>query len=118
MNRYGAQAMSHWQQTNPQRYATIANPETFFAQLGAEAEAEIHQRATAIAGTDPAGENYLQKVGRLNMARFTAESEVMSETLLIPDPEDPEIDKQPANDLVSRGRAAMQQVMWEEDDDL
>ena len=41
----------------------------------------------------------------------------MSE-MLIPDPEDPEIDQQPATDLVSRGRAAMQQVMWEEDDDL
>ena len=57
MNRYGTQAMNHWQRTNPKRYATIQDPETFFTQLGAEAEAEIHQRATAIAGTDPAGEN-------------------------------------------------------------
>jgi hypothetical protein len=118
MNRYGVQAMSHWQEIDPDRYATIPDPETFFTALGTEVEQEIDELAMALAGKDRPGEDYLQKVGRLNMARFTAESDVLREMVLIPDPHQSEIDERPADDLVSRGRAAMQQVLWEEDQDL
>jgi hypothetical protein len=118
MNKYGAKAMRHWQQTDPERYQTIADKETFFTELGTVVEQEIQVRAAALAGPDRPGEAYLEKVGRLNMARFTAESEVLREMVLIADPQDPEVDERPADDVVSRGRAAMQQAMWEENQDL
>ena len=36
--------MSHWQKTDPDRYAEIPEPkETFFKELGEQAEREIQQ---------------------------------------------------------------------------
>ena len=35
----------------------------------------------SLAGDDPAGEGYLEKVGRLRMARLQAEEQVIRETL-------------------------------------
>lgn len=86
MNRYGRQAMQHWTQIDPERVAAIANPEAFFTQLGKEVMQQIDLRARALEGHDLPGESYLEKVGRLNMARFTAEGEVLREMVLIPSP--------------------------------
>jgi hypothetical protein len=114
MNKYGAQAMRHWQQTDPGRYAQIPDPEAFFTQLGKEAEQEIETLAAAIAGSDRPGESYLEKVGRLNEARFSAQSDVLRELVLIPDPEDPEIDERPATDPLTEASRAIQRLMDEE----
>jgi hypothetical protein len=88
MNKYGRLAMSHWQRTDPARYAEIPEPkETFFGQLGEHAELEIQELEDAIAGSDPPGEGYLEKVGRLNAARQAAEERVLAELILIPAPD-------------------------------
>ena len=34
MNQYGHQAMKHWQQWLPRRYAELENPKEFIANLG------------------------------------------------------------------------------------
>ena len=34
MNRYGRQAMRHWQEFDPTRYSAIEDPETFFFMRG------------------------------------------------------------------------------------
>ena len=70
MNKYGHMAMRHWQKTDPDRYRQIpeSDREALFSQLGERAESEIQQLQDAIAGPDPPGESYLEKVGRLNMA--------------------------------------------------
>src|SRR5664279_2374032 len=60
MNRYGTQAMRHWQQTDPDRYQQIPDPETFFTELGERVESEIQALATAIAGPDRPGETYME----------------------------------------------------------
>ncbi len=86
MNKYGRLAMSHWQKTDPDRYAAIPDKEAFFAELGERAEAEIQQLQDSLAGPDRPGESYLEKVGRLNMARQAAEEQVLRETVLIPEP--------------------------------
>ncbi|MGA2929205.1 MAG: TnpV protein [Solirubrobacteraceae bacterium] len=86
MNKYGRLAMSHWQKTDPDRYAQIPDPEAFFGELGERAEVEIQQLQDAIAGSDRPGEGYLEKVGRLNMARLSAEEQVLAESILIPGP--------------------------------
>ncbi len=114
MNRYGAQAMRHWQQTDPARYNAIPDPEAFFTALGAQVESEIQALAAAIAGPDRPGESYLEKVGRLNMARFNAESDILREMVLIPDPDDPEIDERPATDPLTESDRAIQRLMDEE----
>ena len=88
MNRYGVQAMRHWQQTDPQRFRAIEDPQEFFTTLGAEVEQEIETLAAAIAGPDRLGESYLEKVGRLNMAKFNAESDILRERVLIPEPDE------------------------------
>lgn len=119
MNRYGHQAMKHWQEFDPSRYAEIGDPEAFFTQLGEEVQAEIIQRSMVLAGPDRPGESYLQKVGRLNMARFTAESEVLRELVLIPDPEDEEEQEAPLDgwrgELAAKHRRERQQEQDELD---
>ena len=45
------------------------------------------QLSLALAGNDPPGEGYLEKIGRLNMARFNAESDLLrTMALLEPEP--------------------------------
>lgn len=83
MNKYGAQAQKHWQTYLPRRYSQLEDPGAFFTQLGEEIEEEVDAMQMAIAGTDPKGELYLQKVGRLNEARMSAESQVMQERALL-----------------------------------
>ncbi len=98
--------MRHWQQTDPARFQAIpeSEREAFFAQLGAQVESEIQTLADALTGPDRPGENYLEKVGRLNMARFNAESDILWEMVLIPDPDDAEIDERPATGPLPRDR--------------
>ena len=114
MNRYGTQAMRHWQQTDPARYDAIPNPEEFFTQLGEQVESEIQALADALAGPDRPGETYMEKVGRLNMARFNAESDILREMVLIGDPDDPEIDERPATDPLTEASRVIQRLMDEE----
>ena len=111
MNRYGTQAMRHWQQTDPARYQQIPDPETFFTELGEQVESEIQALADTLAGP---GETYMEKVGRLNMARFNAESDILREMVLIPDPDDPEIDERPETGLAAESDRAIQRLMDEE----
>jgi hypothetical protein len=80
MNRYGARAQEYWQTFLPQEYATIDDPETHFTELGERMGSEITSLALAIQGDDPADEGYLEKLGRLNMARLQAEEQVIRET--------------------------------------
>lgn len=97
MNQYGAMAQRHWQRWLPHRYSQIPDPESFFAELGEEVAARIGDLTLQLAGPDPAGESYLDKVGRLNMARQQAEEIVLREQVLLEpepgadlDPQDPE----------------------------
>jgi hypothetical protein len=85
MNQYAAQARRHWQNHLPEQYRQIQDPETYFSELGEAIARQVQDTARAIAGPDPEQETYLAKVGRLNMARLTAEDQVLRETL--PEPE-------------------------------
>jgi hypothetical protein len=88
MNRYGEIARQHWQQWLPKRYRALENPTQFFTNLGEEISTRIHEVSQALAGEDPPAEQYLQKLGRLNMARANAESQVLRELALL-EPEKP-----------------------------
>lgn len=86
MNRFGLMALEHWRTNLPRRFSTVQDPETYFRQVGELAQQRIEDLAADLAGDDPAGEGYLEKLGRLNMARLQAEETVVREDLL-PDPE-------------------------------
>ena len=98
MNSYGHRALSHWQQWRPNQLAEITDPETFFTRLGEQVAADISQLATDLAGQDIPGEGYLGKLGRLRMARFTAESQILRESVLLPPEEDEEEENPPPPD--------------------
>jgi len=107
--------MEHWARTDPARYATIEDPETFFADLGAQAESQIQELADSLAGRDHPGEEYLEKVGRLNVARLRAEEAVLSDLLWIPGPEE---DEEPASDFLKMLREIHKADLEDEDENL
>jgi hypothetical protein len=82
VNRYGQQARNHWQQTMPSRLRDLDDPDQFFTTMGEHLEAAIEQLARELAGPTPPQEPYLQRVQRLNTAKFQAESQVLREMLL------------------------------------
>jgi hypothetical protein len=112
MNRYGQLAKRHWQQVDPERYSTIPDPEDFFSTLGEEVENRVQELQDQLAGPDPPSESYLEKVGRLNMARLQAEEVVLSEMVLIPSRSEPEPEEE-GLDLVTDVRAAIDRARQE-----
>jgi hypothetical protein len=84
MNRYGRLAQAHWATWRPNELSQIPDPEGFFTRLGVDVERQVEELAAALAGDDPGGEDYLQKLGRLRMSRLTAESQVLREQVLLP----------------------------------
>ena len=96
MNDYGRLAMMHWRRWLPTRYATIQDPEVFFSTLGRQAENQVLDLAEQLEGPDLPGEGYLEKVGRLNMARMQAEELVLREVILLePEKADTDDDEDP-----------------------
>ena len=88
MNKYGRQAQDAWKEASPTRYSQIQDPEDFFTKLGEEAQEQVDGLLLKIAGPDPQGEGYLEKVGRLNAARNQAEEIVRYDLLSPPETED------------------------------
>jgi hypothetical protein len=100
MNRYGRLAQQHWAKWRPNQLSQIPDPETFFTDLGEEVETQIEALEIALAGDDPGGEDYLEKVGRLRAARMTAESQILREMVLLePEPGHPEAEDPQDRDL-------------------
>ena len=83
MNKYGAQARDHWVRVVPSRYAELPNPEEFFEILGEQVQGQVDDLSITIAGPDPAGESYLEKVGRLTMAQRQAEEIVLADLVWV-----------------------------------
>ena len=84
MNKYGKFAQETWKMTAPSQYALIPDPEEFFRNLGEEAMQRVGELQYELAGPDPKGESYLEKVGRLNASRMQAE-EIVRVEMLTPD---------------------------------
>lgn len=125
MNRYGAMAQRHWARWLPERYAAISDPDSYFSSLGEEAASRIADLAASLAGSDPPGEGYLVKVGRLNMARLQAEEAVLPELILLPpepgaeeDPDEPVTPAGPAEIpvIIDRGHPMWEQVNAEQEE--
>ncbi|MEX5274057.1 TnpV protein [Kocuria sp. CPCC 205235] len=81
MNTYGKFAQEAWRTTAPEEYALIPDPEAWFERLGEEATQRVGDLMMELAGPDPVGETYLEKVGRLNASKMQAEEIVRAEML-------------------------------------
>lgn len=84
MNRYASMAWRHWERHRPDALSRIPDPEAFFRDLGETVEEEITRLSLDLAGDDPPGETYLQKMGRLNMAQLQAREKVLNERVFLP----------------------------------
>ena len=108
MNKYGTMLKDQWTQADPEMVAGLEDPEAYFSQLGEQAAEQVADLSLNLAGPDKPGEEYLEKVGRLNMARRQAEEIVLAELqppsyLDADEPEEPE-------DLWERSQA--EQEAW------
>lgn len=88
MNQYATLARQHWQRYLPSRYAQIEDPTAFFTELGEQISDQINDLTATLAGDDPPGESYLDKVGRLNAAGQMAREQILAQ--MLPAPEDDE----------------------------
>lgn len=86
MNSYGKLALSMWQQLAPTALSQIEDPNQHFSELGEEALEQVTDLTLRLQGDDPAGETYMQKVGRIESAKLRAE-EIVRADLLVPPPE-------------------------------
>ncbi|MBX3193868.1 MAG: hypothetical protein KF727_02050 [Microbacteriaceae bacterium] len=87
MNQYGRQAMEHWRLHRPTAYRELTDPEAFFTRAGEEMLTQVDALTTQLAGPDLPGEDYLDKVARLNRARSEAEAITRTESGMFPEPE-------------------------------
>ncbi len=118
---YASRARSYYRDFLPGRYQQIPNPEHFFNDLGQRIEDQVQTAERQLAGPDSPGEGFLQKVGRLNMARLRAAELVMAqEVYSIP----PETEQETEPDEESAKTTAMvgllsnwQQAVWEMNDE-
>lgn len=95
MNKYGTMLKDQWAQADPEMVAGLEDPEAYFSQLGEQAAERVADLSLNLAGPDKPGEEFLEKVGRLNMARRQAEEIVLWELqppsyLDADEPEEPE----------------------------
>ena len=96
-NRYGRLARDHMERYLPSRYAQIDDPDRYFSDLGGEILGQIEEIEPTLAGEAPAGEQWLNKVGRMNMARLMAEEMVFAEMVFLTPEENLEGEAQPAD---------------------
>ena len=83
MNQYGTRAKQHWQKHLPERYQQLNDPDSFFSDLGEQIAQQVQDLAADLAGDDPPGGGFIEKLGRWNMARFNAEAQILRELALL-----------------------------------
>jgi hypothetical protein len=99
MNRYGATAQKYFRDFLPDRYSQIEDPEEFFQDLGQQIQDQITDLTPELAGEDPKGEGFLEKVGRLKAAEKLAAERVMAEMVYsqVPENETEDLPEETAN---------------------
>jgi hypothetical protein len=85
MNHHGEQAKRHWSRYLPASYGRLEDPETFFRDLGAQADTEIEDLYLEYAGPEIPGESAEDKQERLTQAMNRATEEVYA-YLVTPSP--------------------------------
>jgi hypothetical protein len=86
MNEYSTMARDHWRQWLPARYAAIEDPDAYFTALGEEVAADIAGlwAEMSLQAGSPPGEDFMDRVGRLNAIRKQAEEIILADRVLLP----------------------------------
>jgi hypothetical protein len=88
VGRYLAELRTHYQTWRQQDLAALRDPEAFLTEQATLMAQRVEDLEPKVAGPDPIGESYLEKVGRLRMARLQALEVARSEFLPPPDDQD------------------------------
>ena len=72
VNRFGRWAWAVWAAEAPGALSRLVDPETFFGELGEQAEAAWVDLTRELMGPDLPGEGFLGKVGRIEAAKLQA----------------------------------------------
>jgi hypothetical protein len=92
MNPWGRDAMEHWQTHLPDRYRTLKDPETYFTNLGKQADARyLEIRDGLLAGLNPNDGTigWAEFQDRVAQADQTAREIVETEMIYLP-PDSPD----------------------------
>ena len=89
-NRYAAMARRHYEAHLLAALAQIpaGEQDSFFSTLGEEIADLVESYELALRGPDPAGEEFMARLGRFQMARVQAEERALAEVLPAPSPEE------------------------------
>jgi hypothetical protein len=120
MNQLGQTAQEYYRDYLPNRFASIPDSSAYFHQLGDDLAQLVTSAAFEIAGPDPQGETYLEKVGRLNAATMQARELILDEQLYSLEPEESETDQtladqntRPDLDLINQERHQINDLLDE-----
>jgi hypothetical protein len=94
-NRYESLAREHMERYLPSRYAQINDPDRYFSDLDDQIADRIRELVPTLAGEAPAGEGWLETVGRMNMARLAATEAVYAELVYLTPEADPDTEADP-----------------------
>jgi len=87
MDLYGIRALTHVANYCPRRFASIQDPVSYFSTLGEEIRSEVEAVEEALMGSLlPLEEQRQQTTGMWNMARLSAEEQVLGEMVYGPFP--------------------------------
>ena len=81
---YAAQTLMHRMRWRPQQAQRVPARRPFSAQAGAQVASSVDRLSTDPAEPEPVGECYLSKLGRLGMARLSAERQILRYLVLLP----------------------------------
>jgi hypothetical protein len=86
VNEYGEMARDHCRRWRPAACAEITDPDSYFTDLGDRVAQEISDLWAELRARsgNPAGEDYIARVGRLNALRKQAEEVVLADLVLLP----------------------------------
>lgn len=87
MSGYAQIARTWWQEQRPAELAAMDDPTAFFSDLQEQIETRVTELSSSLAGPDMPGEEYLEKVGRLNSARSRAQEMALDELVFSIGPE-------------------------------
>jgi hypothetical protein len=100
MDAYGRRAMDYVAANCPTRYAQIADPVSFFWDLGEQMRSAAMEAQESLTPAPSGDRNdaavWLEALGQANMARLQAEELVFSEMLWAAFPAETEEDEEPA----------------------